>query len=102
MTTTLTKHGELRVTQRSAREDANLYADRAYRNGKKPETFTYSKFVAYLNKVASRSVAGAQLRIFNNQIFVFSPDNELITVLNVPSIYTNKKFKINYPAPKRT
>jgi len=92
VTTTLTKHGELRVTQRSAREDASLYADRAYRNGKKPEIFTYSKFVAYLNKVASRSVAGAQLRVFNNQIFVFSPDNELITVLNVPSIYTNKKF----------
>lgn len=93
METITTKHGYERVVERSKRKDVTAYADRAMRNGKKPEVFTHPKFKAYLEKVASRSVVGAQIRVFSNQIFVFSPCNELVTVLDIPDVYDTRKYK---------
>ena len=88
-----TKHGLERVAQRSNCKDVVAYINRAYRNGKKPNTFTHPKFRKYLQKVASRSCIDAELRVFGNQIFVFSPTVELITVLDIPNTYGIHKYR---------
>lgn len=89
----VTKHGFDRVVERSNRKDAAAFADRAYRNGEKPEVFTHPKFRNYLQKVAVHSCVGAELRVFSNQIFVFSPTAELITVLDIPEVYDTRKYR---------
>lgn len=85
----MTEHGYKRSRERS--NAGGLHATearvkKAWERGKKIEDFQSEKFRKYLkNVLEAKGGEGKTLRVFGNEIYIFTISGRLITVLNIPA-----------------
>ena len=78
-----TKHGFVRTMERTNLNDTRIvyFIRSAWRRGKKPEDFPTKQRKKYTAKYVSLMENGkTQVRIYQDYVFIFSPDNRLITM----------------------
>ena len=65
-------------------ERIEAFVQRAWDKGKRIESFLSHRTQTYLNNLLGVSREEREIRVFGNEIYVFSPDAVLITVLQMP------------------
>lgn len=83
----LTNHGFERMQQRTKLKDskAEERVKKVWERGKRIEDFANShKFQAYLKNVRDARGNDRDVRVFGNEVYVFSKDGICLTVLQIP------------------
>ena len=83
----LTNHGFERMQQRTKLKDskAEERVKKVWERGKRIEDFVNSrKFQAYLKNVRDARGNDRDVRVFGNEVYVFSKDGICLTVLQIP------------------
>ena len=83
----LTNHGFERMQQRTKLKDskAEERVKKVWERGKRIEDFANShKFQAYLENVRDARGNDRDVRVFGNEVYVFSKDGICLTVLQIP------------------
>lgn len=83
----LTNHGFERMQQRTKLKDskAEERVKKVWERGKRIEDFANShKFQAYLKNVRDARGNDREVRVFGNEVYVFSKDGICLTVLQIP------------------
>lgn len=83
----LTNHGFERMQQRTKLKDskAEERVRKVWERGKRIEDFANShKFQAYLKNVRDARGNDRDVRVFGNEVYVFSKDGICLTVLQIP------------------
>ena len=86
----LTEHGAKRIRERVnvSKRQLKLVLERG-----KPINVYSGSFRRYLDRIRTNSRGSVYLLIYGNNIYIFSYENALITVLNIPSKYSKYKAK---------
>lgn len=83
----LTNHGFERMQQRTKLKDskAEERVKKVWERGKRIEDFANShKFQAYLKNVRDARGNDRDVRVFGNEVYIFSKDGICLTVLQIP------------------
>lgn len=92
----LTNHGFERMQQRTKLKDskAEERVKKVWERGKRIEDFANShKFQAYLKNVRDARGNDRDVRVFGNEVYVFSKDGICLTVLQIPAKVLLEKNK---------
>lgn len=92
----LTNHGYERMQQRTKLRDskAEERVKKVWERGKRIEDFNGShKFQAYLKNVRDCRGSDRDVRVFGNEVYVFSKEGVCLTVLQIPAKVLLEKNK---------